>query len=200
LIRWATGSLTAGFVLAACMVVADTQRAAHATTEPGRIVCDGLFCAMGSGTQPNAPVRVTVSNLPGDEIPRLRKCTGMAKPCTLTIEGTRPGHPTKIMASAIPWQSQSMRVVRVQAKWVQTKSVQAKSGPAKFAQVKSVHAKSVRTKSVQTKSVRAKSRQANRALVQSAAAEWGQAKWGQAKWGQAKWGQSKWGQAKWGQD
>jgi hypothetical protein len=34
----------------------------------------------------------------------LRKCTGVAKPCIVTIEGTEQGDPMKIMASDIHWQ------------------------------------------------------------------------------------------------
>jgi hypothetical protein len=79
--------------------------AAHATTVgPGRIFCNASFCEMGSGARPKERVRVIVSNLSHDEIRRLRKCTGVAKPCIVTIEGTEQGGPMRIMADAIEWQ------------------------------------------------------------------------------------------------
>ena len=42
---------------------------------------------MGSGARPKERVRVIVSDLPREEIYRLRKCTGVAKPCIVTVEG-----------------------------------------------------------------------------------------------------------------
>jgi hypothetical protein len=80
------------------------QRAAPETAGPGRIVCNAAFCEMGSGARPKERVRIIVSNLPREEIRRLRKCTGVAKPCIVTIEGTQQGDPMKIMASDIQWQ------------------------------------------------------------------------------------------------
>jgi hypothetical protein len=74
------------------------------TVGPARIVCNATFCEMGSGARPKERVRVIVSDLPQDEIHRLRKCTGVAKPCIVTIEGTEQGGPTRIMASSIKWQ------------------------------------------------------------------------------------------------
>jgi hypothetical protein len=71
---------------------------------PARIVCNAAFCEMGSGARPKERVRVIVSDLPQNEIHRLRKCTGVAKPCIVTIEGTQQGSPTRVMASAIHWQ------------------------------------------------------------------------------------------------
>jgi hypothetical protein len=59
---------------------------------------------MGSGARPKERVRVIVSNLSQDEIRRLRKCTGVAKPCIVTIDGVEQGGPTRIMASGIHWQ------------------------------------------------------------------------------------------------
>ena len=59
---------------------------------------------MGSGARPKERVRVIVSDLPQDEIHRLRKCTGVAKPCIVTIEGTQQGGPMRVMASSIHWQ------------------------------------------------------------------------------------------------
>jgi hypothetical protein len=87
-------------VVCAMSVAADAQ----ATVGPGRIVCNAAFCELGSGARPNERVRVIVSNLPQDEIRRLRKCTGVAKPCIVTIEGAEQGSPTRIMASDIHWQ------------------------------------------------------------------------------------------------
>lgn len=101
--------LTAGFVLAAFVTTAfvttaNAQRAAHATVGPGRIVCNAAFCELGSGARPKERVRVIVSNLPQEEIRHLRKCTGVAKPCIVTIEGTEQGDTMKILASDIHWQ------------------------------------------------------------------------------------------------
>ena len=58
---------------------------------PARIVCNAAFCEMGSGARPKERVRVIVSDLPPDEIHRLRKCTGVAKPCMVTIDGSERG-------------------------------------------------------------------------------------------------------------
>jgi len=71
---------------------------------PGRIVCTATFCEMGSSARPKERVRVIVSDLPQEEIHRLRKCTGVAKPCVVTIEGTEQGSPMKIIANRIQWQ------------------------------------------------------------------------------------------------
>jgi hypothetical protein len=81
--------------------------AAHAETTtvgPARIVCNASFCEMGSGARPKERVRVIVSELPRDEIQRLRKCTGVSKPCIVTVDGAEQGGPMKVMASAIRWQ------------------------------------------------------------------------------------------------
>lgn len=95
LIRLATGLLVASAI----------PKDAQATTVgPDRIVCNASFCEMGSGARPKQRIRVIVSNLPHDEIRRLRKCTGVAKPCIVTIDGTEQGSPMKIMASSINWQ------------------------------------------------------------------------------------------------
>jgi hypothetical protein len=83
---------------------ADTKTADPTTVGPARIVCNAAFCEMGSGARPKERVRVIVSNLPQEEIHRLRKCTGVAKPCIVTIEGTRQGGPMRVMASSIRWQ------------------------------------------------------------------------------------------------
>jgi hypothetical protein len=88
----------------ACPSGADAQTAAPATVGPGRIFCNAAFCEMGSGARPKERFRVIVSNLPAEEIRRLRKCTGVAKPCIVTIEGTEQGDQMKILASTIRWQ------------------------------------------------------------------------------------------------
>lgn len=103
MIRLAAGLLP-GCVALAFVATADAQRAAPATAGPGRIICNAAFCEMGSGARPKERVRIIVSNLPQDQIRRLRKCTGVAKPCIVTIEGTQQGDPMKIMASDIHWQ------------------------------------------------------------------------------------------------
>ena len=86
------------------LVTAAAQRAAPATAGPGRIVCNAAFCELGSGARPKERIRVIVSNLPPDEIRRLRKCTGVATPCIVTVDGTAQGDAMKIMASNIHWQ------------------------------------------------------------------------------------------------
>ncbi|WP_428531364.1 hypothetical protein [Rhodopila sp.] len=86
--------------------IAQGQRAADpVTVGPGRIVCNAAFCEMGSSARPKQRVRVIVSNLPFDEIHRLRKCTGVAKPCIVTIQGTQQGDALKLMATGISWQN-----------------------------------------------------------------------------------------------
>jgi hypothetical protein len=94
----------AAFATTAFVTAANAQRAAHATVGPGRIVCNAAFCELGSGARPKERVRVIVSNLPQEEIRHLRKCTGVAKPCIVTIEGTEQGDAMKILASDIHWQ------------------------------------------------------------------------------------------------
>jgi len=80
------------------------QRAAPSAVGPERIVCNASFCEMGSSARPKQRVRVIVSNLPPAEIYRLRKCTGVAAPCIVTVEGTEQGDSMKIMANKIEWQ------------------------------------------------------------------------------------------------
>jgi hypothetical protein len=94
LIRLAIG-LSVGLIATA---YADTT-----TVGPARIVCNATFCEMGSGARPKERVRVIVANLPQAEIRRLRKCTGVAKPCIVTIDGEEQGTPTRVMASSIHW-------------------------------------------------------------------------------------------------
>jgi hypothetical protein len=89
---------------AADKTTAGTTTADTTTVGPARIICNAAFCEMGSGARPKERVRVIVSNLSQDEIHRLRKCTGVAKPCVVTIEGTQQGGPMRVMASSIRWQ------------------------------------------------------------------------------------------------
>lgn len=74
---------------------------------PGRIVCNASFCELGSGAHPTQRFRIDVSALPEAEIRRLRKCTGVSKPCIVSVEGTQQGDPMKIMADSIEWQETS---------------------------------------------------------------------------------------------
>jgi hypothetical protein len=59
---------------------------------------------MGSSARPKERVQVIVSNLPQDEIRRLRKCTGVAQPCIVTVVGTQQGDQMKVLASNIQWE------------------------------------------------------------------------------------------------
>jgi hypothetical protein len=90
--------------LAIATVLAAPGEARATTVGPGRIVCNASFCELGSGARPKERFRVIVSELPHDEIRRLRKCTGVAKPCIVTIDGTEQGGPMRIMADGIHWQ------------------------------------------------------------------------------------------------
>ena len=103
--RGTSALVIAALATAALPAIARGQGAADPTTVgPGRIVCNAAFCEMGSGARPKQRVRVIVSNLQPDEIHRLRKCTGVAKPCIVTIQGTQQGDALKIMATGISWQ------------------------------------------------------------------------------------------------
>ena len=104
LIRLAVSIPLAALTLMAFPPVTHAQRAAPATAGPGRIVCNASFCEMGSSARPKERIRVIISNLPADEIHRLRKCTGVAKPCIVTVEGTQQGDTMKVMASTVSWQ------------------------------------------------------------------------------------------------
>jgi hypothetical protein len=86
------------------ITLAGAARADSATVGPARIICNAAFCEMGSGARPKERVRVIVSDLPLEEIHRLRKCTGVAKPCIVTIGGAQQGGPMRVMASSIHWQ------------------------------------------------------------------------------------------------
>ena len=108
LIRSATRPLLAGCAALAIAALApatpaNAQEAAPTSAGPDRIVCNAAFCEMGSGAHPRERIRVIVSNLPQDEIRRLRKCTGVTKPCIVTIEGTLQGDKNQVMASSIHW-------------------------------------------------------------------------------------------------
>jgi hypothetical protein len=104
LIRRPNRLLKAACAVLALTATAQAQRAAPSEVGPERIVCNAEFCEMGSSARPKQRVRVIVSNLPADEIHRLRKCTGVAAPCIVTVEGTEQGDRMKIMASKIEWQ------------------------------------------------------------------------------------------------
>jgi hypothetical protein len=84
---------------------AHAQDDALTSAGPDRIICNAAFCEMGSGAHPRERIRVIVSNLPQDQIRRLRKCTGVAKPCIVTIEGTLQGDQKQVMATSIQWQN-----------------------------------------------------------------------------------------------
>jgi hypothetical protein len=75
-----------------------------ASVGPGRIVCNATFCELAVAARTRPRVRVIVSALPAEQIHRLRKCTGVAKPCIVTVDGTAQDHPYRIMATDIHWQ------------------------------------------------------------------------------------------------
>jgi hypothetical protein len=104
LIRPTIGLLLAGCAALVIATPAVAQRAAPTAVGPDRIICNAAFCEMGSGAHPKERIRVIVSNLPGEEIRRLRKCTGVAKPCIVTIQGTLQGDLKQVMATSIEWQ------------------------------------------------------------------------------------------------
>jgi hypothetical protein len=97
--------LLAGLVLPA-PAGAQSPTGQPASIGPARIVCNAAFCQMGSGARPKERFRVIVSDLPKEEIHRLRKCTGVAKPCVVTIEGIEQGDPMRIMARGIHWEAE----------------------------------------------------------------------------------------------
>jgi hypothetical protein len=73
---------------------------------PGRIVCNATFCELAVAERTRPRIRVIVSALPAEQIRRLRKCTGVAKPCIVTVDGTAQDHPYRIMATELHWQGQ----------------------------------------------------------------------------------------------
>lgn len=85
------------------IVLATTAYARTTSVGPGRIVCNASFCEMGTSARPQERVRVIVSDLPREEIARLRKCTGVSKPCIVEVDGEEQGGPMKIMAISIRW-------------------------------------------------------------------------------------------------
>nr|WP_294503346.1 hypothetical protein [uncultured Rhodopila sp.] len=91
-------------ILVASGSVASAQRAAPASVGPGRIVCNASFCELGVGPRPVQRIRVIASVLPEDDTRRLRKCTGVAPPCMVTVDGLEQGDKTRIMATRIVWQ------------------------------------------------------------------------------------------------
>ena len=65
----------------------------------------------GPGPRPAARGRdgpgdlpMIASGLPEGDTRRLRKCTGVARPCVVTVDGLEQGDKTKIMATHIAWQ------------------------------------------------------------------------------------------------
>src|SRR5450755_4406483 len=70
---------------------ARAERAAPASIGPGRIVCNASFCELGVGPRPAQRIRVIASGLPEDDTRRLRKCTGVAPPCVVTVDGLEQG-------------------------------------------------------------------------------------------------------------
>jgi hypothetical protein len=80
------------------------HRAAATSIGPGRIVCNATFCELGIGDYPRQRYRVIASALPEAETPRLWTCTGVSKPCIVTVDGIEQGDKMKIMATRIAWQ------------------------------------------------------------------------------------------------
>jgi hypothetical protein len=74
------------------------------TAGPNRIICNASFCQLGSGARPRERFRIIVSGLPQHEIRRLQKCTGIARPCIVSIDGVEQGSPMRILATSIHWQ------------------------------------------------------------------------------------------------
>lgn len=103
LTRRSVGPLLAICVAVACATPVNAQQDTPTSAGPDRIICNAAFCEMGSGAHPKERIRVIVSNLPQEEIRRLRKCTGVTKPCIVTIEGTLEGDQKQVMATSIHW-------------------------------------------------------------------------------------------------
>ena len=91
-------------VLAALVPMARAERAAPTSIGPGRIICNASFCELGVGPRPAQRIRVIASSLPEEDTRRLRKCTGVAPPCVVTVDGLEQGDKTRIMATRIVWQ------------------------------------------------------------------------------------------------
>jgi len=91
-------------ILLAAEPAADAQRAAMASIGPGRIICNASFCELGIADRPGRRVRVIISRLPESDAERLHKCTGVARPCVVTVDGLEQGDQMHIMATGIVWQ------------------------------------------------------------------------------------------------
>lgn len=91
-------------ILSAVWLAATAAHADSTSAGPGRIVCNATFCELSVTGLTHPRIRVIVSGLPQPEIARLRKCTGVAKPCVVTVEGSTIDRPTRIMATALHWQ------------------------------------------------------------------------------------------------
>ncbi len=96
--RWLT------LILVATGSAAHAQRAAPASAGPGRIVCNAAFCELTVGDHPKQRIRVIASRLPEDDARRLRQCTGVSRPCVVTVDGIEQGDKMKILATRIAWQ------------------------------------------------------------------------------------------------
>jgi hypothetical protein len=75
-----------------------------ATVGPGRIICNATFCELGAGPPGRQRIRVIVAALPKADTARLRKCTGVAPPCVVTVNGTTEENASRILATEIYWQ------------------------------------------------------------------------------------------------
>ncbi len=84
--------------------LAVAQRAAAVSVGPGRIVCNAAFCELGSGSSASQRYRIDVTALPETDVLRLRRCTGVSKPCIVTIDGIEQGGKLRVMARDIHWQ------------------------------------------------------------------------------------------------
>jgi hypothetical protein len=85
----------------AAMGQADNQTT---TAGPSRIICNATFCELVAGPPGRARVRVIVAALPRADTARLRKCTGVAPPCVVTVSGTTEDNSSRIVATEIYWQ------------------------------------------------------------------------------------------------
>lgn len=100
------GELTRFLSIAALVLfplAAAGQRAAPATVGPGRIICNATFCELGVGGAGKQRTRIDISTLPEGDRRRLRRCTGVSKPCIVTINGIEQGDKRQVMARDIHW-------------------------------------------------------------------------------------------------
>jgi hypothetical protein len=74
------------------------------TVGPARIICNATFCELVGGPPGRQRVRIIVAALPKSDTSRLRKCTGVAPPCIVTINGTTEDNASRILATDITWQ------------------------------------------------------------------------------------------------